>query len=301
MKPNFFMVGAPKAATTSIYHFLKTFPEVFLPDYKEPNYFCSDFFKSREPKKALERYLHYYSDLDNEKVIGDSSTSYFYSKDAAKNIKEYNPDSKILICLRSPSALIASLYNYYLFLGYEDQSFLQAIELEEKRKLGESLPKNNLFTPRLFYSDILAYYRNATRYTEHFSRENIHFIIFEDLIEDEEKVLNNLLEFLNIENKGDLKLKRENKTYVGRFSGFKGKIDRSLYFRKVRNYLYKKRDKFILANILKKLYLNLFTSSKKSKIVLSEDENNMINRMTKEEVEKLSILLDRDLITLWKM
>ena len=37
--PNFFIVGAPKAGTTSMYEYLRKIPGIFMPDRKEPNYF----------------------------------------------------------------------------------------------------------------------------------------------------------------------------------------------------------------------------------------------------------------------
>ena len=37
--PNFFIIGAPKAGTTSIYNYLKNIPEIFMSPEKEPNYF----------------------------------------------------------------------------------------------------------------------------------------------------------------------------------------------------------------------------------------------------------------------
>jgi len=41
--PNFFIVGAPRAGTTSLYFYLKQVPEIYMSEVKEPNYFsvCS--------------------------------------------------------------------------------------------------------------------------------------------------------------------------------------------------------------------------------------------------------------------
>lgn len=36
--PNFFVVGAPKAGTTSLYYYLDQHPEVYMSPIKEPNY-----------------------------------------------------------------------------------------------------------------------------------------------------------------------------------------------------------------------------------------------------------------------
>ena len=41
-KVDFFIVGAAKAGTTSLYHFLAQHPEVYMSPIKEPNYFADD-------------------------------------------------------------------------------------------------------------------------------------------------------------------------------------------------------------------------------------------------------------------
>ena len=44
-KPDFFIVGAPKCGTTSLYYYLRQHPQIFMPDYKEPHYFGKDLNK----------------------------------------------------------------------------------------------------------------------------------------------------------------------------------------------------------------------------------------------------------------
>ena len=38
-EPNFFIVGAPKAGTTSLYHYLDQHPDIYMSPIKEPCYF----------------------------------------------------------------------------------------------------------------------------------------------------------------------------------------------------------------------------------------------------------------------
>jgi hypothetical protein len=42
MLPNFFVVGAPKAGTTSIFHYLDQHPEVYMSPIKEPCHFAAE-------------------------------------------------------------------------------------------------------------------------------------------------------------------------------------------------------------------------------------------------------------------
>lgn len=64
MKPSFFVVGAAKAGTTSINHYLEINPDIYMCPIKEPHYFSKDIrcanFKQPECRKAcinIEKYL----------------------------------------------------------------------------------------------------------------------------------------------------------------------------------------------------------------------------------------------------
>src|SRR5262245_13866340 len=37
--PNFFVIGAPRSGTTSLYEYLKVHPEIFMSPVKEPDFF----------------------------------------------------------------------------------------------------------------------------------------------------------------------------------------------------------------------------------------------------------------------
>ena len=60
MLPNFFIVGAPKAGTTSLYYYLDHHPEVYFSPIKEPCYFASEIRKENmveEQHPGIERDL----------------------------------------------------------------------------------------------------------------------------------------------------------------------------------------------------------------------------------------------------
>ena len=53
--PDFLVIGAAKSGTTTLYHWLREHPGVFLPDFKEP-YFFSSYKPSRQSVRELEEY-----------------------------------------------------------------------------------------------------------------------------------------------------------------------------------------------------------------------------------------------------
>ena len=48
VKPNLFIVGAPKSGTSALYRFLKQHPDIFMPKYKEPHFFSKDLQKESD-------------------------------------------------------------------------------------------------------------------------------------------------------------------------------------------------------------------------------------------------------------
>ena len=94
-KPNLFIVGAPKCGTTSMFSYLQQHPDIFMSNNKEPHYFGSDLTRIGNLYNFTENeYLKLFLNANNEKIIGEASTHYLYSKTAPKEIKSFNKESK---------------------------------------------------------------------------------------------------------------------------------------------------------------------------------------------------------------
>ena len=46
--PNFIIIGAPKAGTTSFFNYLRQHPQIYMSSYKEPAYFAPEVFERRK-------------------------------------------------------------------------------------------------------------------------------------------------------------------------------------------------------------------------------------------------------------
>ena len=86
--PNFVVIGAAKAGTTSLHGWLAQHPQVFVPRQKELHFFAEPWLREncRGPgdKRKLQHlaancrdYLAHYLDADGYVAIGDVSPSYF--------------------------------------------------------------------------------------------------------------------------------------------------------------------------------------------------------------------------------
>lgn len=198
-KPDFFIVGAPKSGTTSLYTYLKKHPDVFLPR-KEISYFCHDL-KFLYPKMRESIYLSYFSDAREQKAIGEASVLYMLSPGAAEGIKNFNPEAKIIIMLRSPAQMVYSLHSQQFYNGDEPiESFEKALDAESARRKGELIPPYHKCPQEAFYySTVARYHEQILRYKAVFADDKIHIILFDDFRYNPEEEYRKVLKFLELD------------------------------------------------------------------------------------------------------
>src|SRR3954464_7011750 len=96
-RPDFFIVGAPKSGTTSLYDWLDRHPQVYMSPVKEPFYFCPDVHGGLRrlytyPKDEA-RYLELFADARPDQTCGEASTRYLVSQQAARRVAEFQPNA----------------------------------------------------------------------------------------------------------------------------------------------------------------------------------------------------------------
>jgi len=104
MLPNFLIVGAARSGTTSIWHYLKQHPEVYMSPVKEPRFMTAQFLKfpfrgigddkvEKSIVKNFDEYKMLFEKVNDEKAIGEASPDnlYFY-EDATRQIKKHLGD-----------------------------------------------------------------------------------------------------------------------------------------------------------------------------------------------------------------
>lgn len=146
-KVNLFFIGGMRCGSTSINLLLSQHPDVFMSPIKEPRYFealykeelasenksdlslqtRSQEFIQRGKHRTHETYQALFQNCNSEKYVGESS-HYLYPSKASRIIKEYNPEAKILVCLREPTDRMFSEYKLLRRRGTIDKSFKEFIE-----------------------------------------------------------------------------------------------------------------------------------------------------------------------------
>lgn len=190
--PDFFLVGAMKAGTTSLHSYLSAHPEISMSEPKEPGYFSRD----DRFKKGIDWYQSHFKSASVDQIWGDSSTCYSrrpiyqYSAD---RIYDVNPNAKIIYIVRDP---VLRAYSHY------------------KHRMEEALISNG---KTMTYKEFLLsdeevlisgkYYYQIKKYYDLFGARNIHICNFDDLIKDPVMVMGYVHRFLDV--KFDLPAKKE--------------------------------------------------------------------------------------------
>ena len=177
--------------------YLKQHPDIFMAK-KELHYFGSDL--PMKNRISASDYSMNFINTGNKKIIGESSVWYLFSHNAAKEIFEFSPDSKILIMLRNPVNFLTSLHSQHIRDGNENISKFQlAIQFDEERRKGNKQPKCVDFTSLPPYKDVALFSEQVKRYLDAFSKENVHILIYEEFAKDPETSTKGVLAFLGVD------------------------------------------------------------------------------------------------------
>jgi hypothetical protein len=191
--PNFFIVGAQKAGTTSLYFYLKEVPQVYMSPLKEPFYFAphavhnsaSDIIRDKK------EYLRLFEKANGYTAIGEATPIYLWDPDAPKLIHQTVPHARIIMILRDP---IERAYSNYLmrvrYSGVQSSFYNELIR--------DYRSQEKLYGKSQLYVEFGMYYEQVKRYFDIFGREQVKVIIFEEFVKRPEQTVNEVLAFLGV-------------------------------------------------------------------------------------------------------
>ena len=205
--PNFLVIGAGKAGTSSLYFYLRQHPQVFMSSIKETNFFVYDSQNPTSPRqesskqfpiRSLEAYRALFQEAVGARAIGEASVWYLVDPGAAERIRHHLPGAKLVAILRDPAERAFSAYSMYVRDGLEPRTFAQAIADEEHGTWDHALPD----AQKSYVSD--GYYaRHLQVYFDLFERSQIAVYLFEDLQADARTLLGRLYGFLGVDDSFD--------------------------------------------------------------------------------------------------
>lgn len=201
--PDFLIVGAMKAGTTSLAYLLSQHEGIFIPPFEvfffdiddieeHPDFLVEapDGWSSYDYERNFDQYLSWYrsffEDAEERQVIGDRSTTYMASKKAPHRIATLLPDVKLIFMLRDPVRRTYSHYWHLVRTGRAIYDFEESIRY---------VPRSIL--QRSFYK------RQIMRYKEHFRDANLKFMIFESFIINVQDTVDEICHWLGLESSVD--------------------------------------------------------------------------------------------------
>jgi hypothetical protein len=310
--PNFFLVGAPKTGTTSLCHYLKQHPEIYLSPVKEPCFFAAEMraenfvrefadsvrASSRALRKYMDgpmsgpnpggivtewnEYLKLFKKVGAETAIGEASVCYLWSPTAAGNISAQIPDAKIVVILRDPVERAFSQYLQYAVSGLLTRSFRQHVEL----CLRNTAPTFGPLRPFLEYG---LYYEQVKRYLDLFALAHVRIYLYEEAWRSPAQLLKDLFGFLGVDSCVDVDTSARD-------------LQRRAPKAMAMNYLLKRSG---LVPGIKRLlpvslgrHLRAALYKQKPSLHLDPKDRQLTQEYYRADIQKLSTLLDRDL-TAW--
>lgn len=288
--PNFLIIGAAKAGTSSLYSYLKEHPQIYMSPEKEPRYFAPELYSiynnavrqgGRRKALSLAQYCQLFAEASDEIALGEASTEYLYIPQAPERIKECIPDVKLIAILRNPVERAFSAFCYQTRDGYETLTFEEALQAEEKRILDG-------FRPGWHYKQVGFYSAQVKRYLEHFPPEQIKIYLHEDLEKNSADVTRDVYKFLGVETAYNPELTRENKSGIP-----KSRLLQDMFTKD--NPLKTAVKPFLPVALRKSIYQSVRKHNLGAKPVLSPEIRQELIELYREDIDKLQTLIQKDL------
>ncbi|MCP4758301.1 MAG: sulfotransferase domain-containing protein [Planctomycetes bacterium] len=202
--PDFYVVGAGRAGTTSVHHYLSQHPKIFVPESKSSSFFyASDLSGSPLIKEGAsipewfvqdeKNYINLYSSAPTNSIRGDVSPVYLASTRVASRISATRPDAKIVVFLRNPVDRV-----YSRFTGRRRDGLEKIPTFEElvEREINTDLVRDDAHASYLA-SGMIAH--QLRTYFDAFPRENIQIHFYEDFASDTQGIMASTCKFLGVD------------------------------------------------------------------------------------------------------
>jgi hypothetical protein len=183
-----------------MYTYLRQHPEIWVSAHKEPHFFGSDLSLLPGAVREEELYLALFAGAGDRPRLGEASVWYLMSVRAPFEIHAFAPEARIIILLRDPRQMACSLHALFTRTGNEDlPTFEEALAAEPERREGRRMPPGAYLPEGLLYTDVARHAAKVERYFAVFGRNNVHCILFDDLVRDTATVYRQTLEFLGVD------------------------------------------------------------------------------------------------------
>jgi hypothetical protein len=288
--PNLFIVGAAKSGTTSLHNYLNQHPDVFMCTPKEPHFLINnEIGKDRIPIGICSEneYLDLFLEGRGEKYRGESSVMYLMFPEIVipKINQQFGEECKIIIMLRNPIERAYSGFQHVRRYNIKEDcsDFKSAWNISEERYFSKSD-----MTPASRYKELGLYYKQVKSYLDEV--KNVHIIIYEDYKNNFKNEMIKVFDFLGI---NKINIDSDKRYMVGGWQWEDEKMKRIMMTENpIRSVL-----KFLIPfkGIRKNIRTRIQNRNTSEVAIISDKDKVMLKEFYKEDIKKLSELINRDL------
>jgi hypothetical protein len=180
MLPNLLVIGATKAGTTSLWHYLNTHPEIFMSPGKELHFFDHDECWSLGPAWYAEQF----AGAEGHPVVGEATPGYTrfpHRAYSAERAAATVPDARLIYLVREPIERMRSHYRHELRHGREQRDFAEAV----------------LANP--LYLEASRYALQLGRWAAHYPRESFLVVESDRMRNDQAPTLELIYRFVDVD------------------------------------------------------------------------------------------------------
>jgi hypothetical protein len=201
--PSAFILGSPKCGTTSLYTYFEQHPNICMSKPKEPMFFEAEF------KRGEAYYFNrYFSHWKGEPNVIDARVLHLYLPYIPQRLFNYNPAARLIAVLRNPTERAISHWWHRYSRGFETLPLRAAIAEDLKRiEAGywmETPSEQELYERAAhrerrmfrFFVDAGYYHGQISRFLRWFPKEQLHVMLFDDLVRDARSAVAAALKFL---------------------------------------------------------------------------------------------------------
>jgi len=194
VRPNTFLIGAQKSATTSLYNWVAQHPEVCGPSsLKDFPFFSRDTFFEKGIGSLQDAYKE--EGCAGESIVMQGCVQYMYYPAAIERIYGFDSNAKILVVLRNPVDRAISAYEYFKKMKLETLNFNEAIDRESERmESGDIQVKSGLT-----YRSHGLYGKQMEHVYRFFPKKQVMVIKYEEVQNNPSQVVKKVYEFLGVD------------------------------------------------------------------------------------------------------
>ncbi|WP_017663476.1 tetratricopeptide repeat-containing sulfotransferase family protein [Baaleninema simplex] len=188
--PDFIVLGAQKAGTSSLYYYMTKHPQI-LPTIKKEVEFWSWKFN-----RGLDWYLAHFPPTpdDGSILTGEACPGYLDFREAAERLREVFPDMKAIVLLRNPVDRAISHYHHWVRRNQESRDLPTAIErkIADLEQKGHPWNQHGNYVARGIYVEFLRHWQRIL------SRERLLVLESEAFYTDPSSTLERVDAFLGL-------------------------------------------------------------------------------------------------------